>query len=187
MFLCVCIKAPFALLTILKVKVPKELQLFLLARESKEGEHSNGLPTSLVPLVLPVREETRNYNLGADHVNARDNKNRKRNETRLLGYLCHKQQDIKVRDCRVCLGPDQSLYGMRGLAVIEMSQESTHSPSLHAEPEVCRQFSQVRVPVAKKQHLLLTLILLSYSRSQGPKQACEAPHWPKANGFSIEN
>jgi hypothetical protein len=64
--------------------------------------------------MLLEREETGNYNLGADHVDAGDNKNRKGKEERLLAYLYYRQQDIKVQDCRVCLGPDQSLLGMRG-------------------------------------------------------------------------
>lgn len=34
-----------------------------------------------------MREETGNYNLGADHMNAQDNKSRKRKEKRLLKYL----------------------------------------------------------------------------------------------------
>lgn len=56
---------------------------------------------------------------------------------RLLGHLYHRQQDIKVQDCRVCLEPDQSPHGMRGKEVIGMSpEEHSHIRSLPAEPYI---------------------------------------------------
>lgn len=79
-----------------RVPTAAAIRLFLLARESKEGENTKKATAFLqvlpqdfcaVSLVLPEREEPGNYNLGADHVDAQDNKNRKRKEERLLGYL----------------------------------------------------------------------------------------------------
>lgn len=103
--------------TILKLKGSQRtaaVQLFLLARDSK-GESAKIATAFLHVLfqdfcwISPVREETGNYDLGTDHMNAQNNKTRNRKEESLLN-IYHKQQDMKVRDCRVCLGPDRSLW-----------------------------------------------------------------------------
>lgn len=90
-----------------------------------------------------------------------------------MGSLYHEQQDIKVEDCRVCVGPDRGPRDMKGWAVreVRLEKHSVNPPLLLSLASANSDKWEWPRSIPSRSHSQGVRGGRPNSRSQGPNQA----------------